>query len=55
MLITVQVLPVQTGVYFYFNSESKTETPFYGKDRVISNTRGYVLIKTLVFWYDLRY
>lgn len=53
MLITVQVLPVQSEVHFYFSSELKTETAFYGKDKVISNKRAYVLIKTLVFWYDL--
>lgn len=53
MLISVLVLSVQTGVYFYFNSELKTDTAFYRKDRVISNTKGYVLIKILVFWYDL--
>lgn len=52
-LISVLVLSVETGVHFYFNSELKKEAAFYSKDRAISNTRGYVLIKTLVFWYDL--
>lgn len=53
MLTSVLVLSVQTGVCFHLSSELKTETAFYQKDRVISNTKGYVLIKILVFWYDL--
>lgn len=50
---TSTISSVQIGMHFYFNSELKKETVFYGKDRAISNTRGYVLMKTLVFWYDL--
>lgn len=51
-LISVLVLSVQTGAPFYCSSDLNKETVFWGKDEVVSITRGYALSKAPVFWHD---